>query len=84
MTRLQRWILRLFPKRHWRAVIRESREWRVRCLTCGLSRSYWKLGGIRWKAVSKGKRMLVKCPCCGRSRCAAVERIVDDRRLSAG
>jgi uncharacterized Zn finger protein len=73
----------MFPKRFWRSVIRESREWRVRCLTCGTSRSYWKLGGIRWKAASSGKRMLVRCPQCGRSRVAAVERVIDDRRVAS-
>ena len=84
MTRLQRSILGAFPRHLWRSIIRESRQWRVRCLTCGLSRTYWEMGGIRWKAASKGKWMLVRCPRCGRLRCSTIERIVDDRNVAAG
>ena len=74
MSRVQRFLLTIVPK-SWRAsIIRESKRWRIRCLTCQYSQSVWDAGGVRWKAYSRGKRICAACPCCGRLRCAAVER----------
>ena len=49
--------------------------WQVRCCTCNTARSYWEIGAIRWKAASKGKRILFRCPTCQKLRAAAVEKI---------
>ncbi|MFO0904543.1 MAG: hypothetical protein U0939_16180 [Pirellulales bacterium] len=73
MTRFQRLVLSCFPHKWRRSVIRESRQWMLRCLTCGHRRSVWSVGGIRWKAYSKGKRMYVRCPQCQANHWAAVE-----------
>jgi hypothetical protein len=43
---------------------RESREWFVVCPHCGLERTYWDLGGVRYKARSRGKRLGARCPSC--------------------
>ena len=53
---------------------RESREWRIRCLSCDRARTVWELGGVRWKARSLGKRTLVRCRVCGGRRGHALAR----------
>jgi DNA-directed RNA polymerase subunit RPC12/RpoP len=53
---------------------RESRQWIVTCPSCGDVRSYWDLGGVRYKAASKGKRIGIRCPACGHRGMAPVER----------
>jgi DNA-directed RNA polymerase subunit RPC12/RpoP len=55
-------------------VERESREWFVVCPNCGLERTYWDLGGVRYKAWSRGKRIGLRCPSCGKRRMHPVER----------
>ncbi len=39
----------------------ESRLWMLQCPGCGHEVSIWDLGGIRYGAYSKGKRMLRRC-----------------------
>jgi len=56
------------------AMERESREWIVSCPACEWETSIWALGGIRYGARSKGKRMRMKCPECGEKSWMAVER----------
>jgi RNase P subunit RPR2 len=73
LTFLQRLITRLAPSRA-AAIERESREWVVTCPNCGRSASIWELGGIRYKAASKGKRILARCSGCGKRAMAPVER----------
>jgi DNA-directed RNA polymerase subunit RPC12/RpoP len=51
----------------------ESRTWMVRCRKCGTERSIWDMGGIRYKAAGKPKR-LIRCTTCGRRRWADVYR----------
>ena len=53
---------------------RESREWFVVCPKCGLERTYWDIGGIRYKAASRGKRIGLRCPSCGKRSMHPVER----------
>jgi RNase P subunit RPR2 len=53
---------------------RESREWVVTCPSCGLERTYWDIGGVRYKASSRGKRIGLRCPSCGKRSMHAVER----------
>lgn len=71
-SRIQRLFRRLLPRPRFEAMAADSHRWKVRCLTCGHERSIWELGGIRWGASSSGKRVLVRCPRCGRLRCASV------------
>jgi hypothetical protein len=66
LSRLQRVITRLAHRSWAEAMERESRQWLVRCGTCGFERSLWELGGIRWKA-SRTQRTATwgRCPNCG-------------------
>jgi hypothetical protein len=59
---------------------RESREWIITCPNCGLERSYWDIGGVRYKAASRGKKMGARCPRCGKRGMHPVER----RQAAAG
>jgi hypothetical protein len=70
---VMRLMRRLAPKRAEDAE-RESREWFAVCLKCGTARSYSELGGIRYGAYSRGKRMRLACPTCGRRRWHKIER----------
>jgi DNA-directed RNA polymerase subunit RPC12/RpoP len=70
---VQRLVARLMPHRA-AEIERESREWVVVCPSCGDARSYWDLGGVRYKAASEGKRMRIACPACGHRGMAPVER----------
>jgi predicted RNA-binding Zn-ribbon protein involved in translation (DUF1610 family) len=60
----QRLVTRLMPRRA-AEIERETREWDVVCPKCGDTRSVWDIGGIRYKAASKGKRIGSTCPSCG-------------------
>ncbi len=72
-TLTQRIVLRLMPRRA-EAIERESREWFVICPNCGLERTIWDLGGVRYKASSRGKRSGLRCPSCGKRGMHRVER----------
>jgi predicted RNA-binding Zn-ribbon protein involved in translation (DUF1610 family) len=43
------------------------------CPTCGFERTYWDIGGVRYKARSRGKRIGLRCPSCGKRAMHAVE-----------
>ncbi len=73
MSFVQRLIQRFAPDRA-AEIERESREWFVVCPECGRSASLWELGGVRYKAASKGKRILARCSGCGKRVMARVER----------
>ncbi len=75
MSPLQKFFTAILPKSWADDMRRESQAWQIRCTGCGASKSIWDAGGIRWKAVSSGKRMLVRCSHCGGFRTAAVERL---------
>jgi hypothetical protein len=49
----QRFFLRLMPGRA-HEIERQSREWIDSCPHCGLDRTVWDVGGIRYKASSRG------------------------------
>jgi uncharacterized C2H2 Zn-finger protein len=68
----QRLVMRLMPGRA-EEIERQSREWFVTCPHCGLERTYWDIGGVRYKARSQGKRIGLRCPSCGRRGMHAVE-----------
>jgi predicted RNA-binding Zn-ribbon protein involved in translation (DUF1610 family) len=65
--------MRLMPGRA-ADIERESREWLVICPKCGHERSYWDLGGVRYKASSRGKSVGARCPECGQRSMHRVER----------
>ena len=75
MSLIQRFMMAVLPTRWGDSMREESEAWRIRCCTCGTSRSIWDAGGIRWKAYSKGKRTLVRCSKCGWLRIAAIEKV---------
>ena len=70
---VQRIAQRLFARRA-ADMEQESREWTLVCPKCGHERSYWEIGGIRYKAWSRGKRTGLRCPSCGRFRMHKVVR----------
>lgn len=63
MSLIQRLIL-LLPK-HWSDAIRaDSEQWVLTCPTCGTVRSVWDIGGVRYKAYSRGKFTGLYCQTC--------------------
>jgi len=67
MSPLQKLMLAVLPKKWAARVEAESRTWIARCSSCGFERSFWELGGIRWKAAGSERRYLY-CPKCGQAR----------------
>lgn len=63
--------MRLMPGRR-DEIERQSREWFIVCPKCGFARSYWDIG-VRYGARSRGKRIGVRCPSCGKRGMHAVE-----------
>jgi len=74
MTKFQKLITAIFPGQMAAAMKAESKAWKIRCCTCGTEKSVWDVGGIRYKAASKKKFTLVRCPKCGCIRRAEVYR----------
>jgi predicted RNA-binding Zn-ribbon protein involved in translation (DUF1610 family) len=69
----QRIVLRLMPGRA-EEIERQSRAWMIVCPNCGFERSYWGIGGVRYKARShKKQRIGMRCPSCGKRGGHAVE-----------
>jgi predicted RNA-binding Zn-ribbon protein involved in translation (DUF1610 family) len=68
----QRIVTRLMPGRAGE-IERQSREWFVVCPNCGFERTYWDIGGVRYKARSRGKRIGLRCPSCGKRAMHPVE-----------
>jgi len=65
MNRLQRFFTSVFPSSWAASMEAESRQWRVRCQSCGFEQSVWDMGGIRWKA-SGTKWTWGRCSNCGK------------------
>jgi hypothetical protein len=63
MSFVQRLFTAILPRGMVESMEKESRSWMARCSTCGLSRSIWDLGGIRWGAAGNPRRRLhcLKC-----------------------
>ncbi|MCL4861664.1 MAG: hypothetical protein KJZ93_19755 [Caldilineaceae bacterium] len=74
MTLIQRLVVSLLPKRWSDAIRAESQSWVLRCSVCGTARSVWDMGGIRYKAASVGRRVVVRCGQCGKFREMSLER----------
>ena len=49
-------------------VEQDSKHWFLVCETCGHKRSYWAVGGIRYKAAGTGKSTRTLCTSCGVKR----------------
>jgi hypothetical protein len=64
--------MRLMPGRA-EQIERESREWFVVCPHCAMERTYWDVGGVRYGGRSRGKRIGLRCPACGRRGMHPVE-----------
>jgi hypothetical protein len=60
---IQRLVLRL-PKRWSDAIQADSERWLLTCPVCGTVRSVWDIGGVRYKAYSRGKVTGVWCTTC--------------------
>ncbi len=58
MTRLQRFVLWLFPEAEV-----DSRRWTFVCTACGQRSDVWEAGGIRYRASGR-PTSLVRCPKC--------------------
>jgi hypothetical protein len=65
MSRFQRMITRLVPASWAASMEAASRQWIVRCPSCGAEQSIWDLGGIRWKATGS-KLIWTRCAACGK------------------
>jgi hypothetical protein len=63
MSTIQKLLLAVLPSAWAKNLENESRAWMVKCATCSSERSIWELGGIRWGAAGKPKR-LMRCPQC--------------------
>ncbi len=63
MTFIQKLILSLFPKRA-ADIEADSRRWVLTCPNCGHIQSVWDIGGVRYKAFSKGKWTGIRCLNC--------------------
>jgi hypothetical protein len=64
MSSLQKFFVRIFPRKWAESMEAESRTWMMGC-SCGFARSIWELGGIRWKASQSRTYSYLKCPQCG-------------------
>jgi hypothetical protein len=65
MSWIQRFFVAIFPGAWARSMEADSRRWFMKCLKCGFERSYWEMGGIRWKATGEQGNYL-KCINCGK------------------
>lgn len=64
MTFLQKLLWTSLPSTWARAIQAESESWLLRCPACGTTRSVWEVGGIRFKAASRSKRLYLRCTHC--------------------
>ena len=74
MSPTQKLFQKLLPAKWFQAIQAESENWLLRCPTCNSTRSYWDIGGLRYKGKSVGKRTGVYCDQCGKFRMMTVER----------
>lgn len=73
MSLIQRFFMAILPKSWGESMKYDSEHWQCRCTTCGTTRTIWEIGGIRWKAYSRGKISLIYCPTCKTLRAHAIE-----------
>lgn len=75
MTGIQKFFMKVLPKKWADDMRAESERWIMTCEGCGRSKSVWEAGGIRWKAASKGKSMIAFCKECGGPKIIKIERL---------
>ena len=63
MSFIQKLVLSLFPKRA-ADMEADSKRWVLTCPNCSNVQSVWEIGGVRYKAVSKGKWTGIRCLKC--------------------
>jgi hypothetical protein len=63
MSLVKRVLTKILPDDWAKGMKTESQNWMLQC-TCGYERSYWDIGGIRWKAAGNPKKVM-HCPQCG-------------------
>ncbi len=73
MSIIQKFITTVFSKRVADQIKAESQSWIMRCNNCGLERSIWEIGGVRYGAAGNPSRKY-PCPTCGRWTWHSVER----------
>lgn len=73
MSRIQRFLVSVLPRKWATGLEAESRAWLARCEVCRHERSIWELGGIRWKAAGNPRRWLA-CPRCARTTWHMIQR----------
>lgn len=63
MSGIQQFFLWIMPRSIGQAMEKESRLWMIRCPRCSSESSYWDLGGIRYLAAGRPRklRQCVKC-----------------------
>ena len=66
MNFLQELLMAIVPRRWADEMEAESRSWVLHCNVCGLERSVWEVGGVRWKAAGRSSRRM-HCPRCGQT-----------------
>ena len=64
MSLRQKLLTAIVPRRWADEMEAESCSWMLRCNDCGLERSVWEMGGVRWKAAGRPSR-LMHCSQCG-------------------
>ncbi|MEW5738217.1 MAG: hypothetical protein AB1938_04790 [Myxococcota bacterium] len=68
------WLVSKLPRKLAEDMERESRAWKFICPTCDLRTSVWEMGGVRYKAASRGKRTFARCPRCNAFKWHRVEK----------
>ena len=64
MNFFQKLLTAIVPRRWADEMEAESRMWMLHCNVCGLKRSVWEMGGVRWKAAGRASRRM-HCSQCG-------------------
>jgi hypothetical protein len=64
MPILRSLILKFVSRETAKKMEAESRKWKLTC-KCGHETDYWSIGGLRYKAASIGKKVMIRCPKCG-------------------
>jgi|AntRauTorckE6833_2_1112554.scaffolds.fasta_scaffold31464_2 RNase P subunit RPR2 len=65
---LRKILQKILSDNQFQKIKESSKKWFSVCNKCGYSISVWDSGGIRFKAASKGKRVLGSCPDCKKIR----------------
>ena len=63
---IQRVVLFFLGKRRAADAERSTKEWIITCPNCGLERTLWDIGGVRYKHHRRGKPegFRMRCPRC--------------------